>query len=111
MFIYITLRVNITVGMTERAQSASAFVIRNGLYQFMPFGLVNAPATFERLIETVLRGLQWQHCLVYLDDIIVFANSPKEKVERLDKILQKLENAGLKLKAKKCRLFCKEDSI
>ena len=52
----------------------------------MPFGLVNASAIFERLMETVLRGLKWQHCLVYLDDIIVFANSSKEMVERLDKI-------------------------
>ena len=53
--------------MTERAKSASAFVVRNGLYQWkvMLFGLVNAPATFERLMETDLRGLQWQHCSFY----------------------------------------------
>lgn len=59
----------------------------------MPFSLANAPATFERLMENVLAGLQWDICLIYLDDIIVF---------------QKLKGAGLKFKPKKCTLFAKE---
>ena len=52
----------------------TAFVTRKGLHEFnvMPFGLCNAPATFERLLETVLSGLQWHVCLIYLDDIIVY---------------------------------------
>ena len=41
----------------------------------MPFGLCNAPATFERLLETVLSGLQWHVCLIYLDDIIVYGST------------------------------------
>ena len=55
----------------------TAFVTKRGLYQFrvMPFGMCNAPATFERLMETVLSGLQWDICLIYLDDIIVIAKS------------------------------------
>ncbi len=52
----------------------TAFVTRKGLSWFtvMPFGLCNAPATFERLMELVLQGLNWKVCLIYLDDIIVY---------------------------------------
>ncbi len=55
----------------------TAFSFGQGLWQFtvMPFGLCNAPATVERLMEAVLRGLPWDICLVYLDDIIVHARS------------------------------------
>ena len=51
----------------------TAFATRPGLSEFrvMPFGLKGAPATFERLMETVLAGLQWDICLIYLDDVIV----------------------------------------
>lgn len=53
------------VEMADKDRAKTAFVTRNGLYSFkvMPFGLCNVPATFERLIESVLRGLQRQHCL------------------------------------------------
>ena len=52
----------------------TGFVTQGGLYEFkvMPFGLVNAPATFERLMEQVLRGIAWSECLVYFEDILVF---------------------------------------
>ena len=57
-----------------------AFMCREGLFQFnvLPLGLVNAAATFERLMERVLLGLQWQTCLVYLDDIIIFSKGVAE---------------------------------
>ena len=55
----------------------TAFTSRKGLYEFtvMPFGLCNAPATFERLMETVLAGLHWQICLIYLDGVIVIGKA------------------------------------
>jgi len=98
------------VGMTEEAQQKSAFVTQSGLYQFkcMPFGLCNAPSTFERLMEQVLAGLQWQICLVYLDDVIVYSQNFAEHVERLEVILRKISGAGLRLKPKKCHLFCEK---
>ena len=96
------------VRMTERAKEASAFVVREGLFQWkvMPFGLCNAPATFERVMEAILRGLHWSICLIYLDDIIVYATDITEMLVRLDQILERIEFSGLKLKPSKCHLFC-----
>lgn len=86
----------------------TAFVTRQGLFEFnvMPFGLCNAPATFERLMETVLSGLQWQVCLIYLDDVIVYGKTFEEMLHNL--VFEKLRAAGLKLKARKCTLFSKQ---
>ena len=74
----------------------------------MPFGLVNAPATFERLMERALRGIAWSKCLVYLDDILVFGPDFGLMLARLESVLDRLGEAGLKLKAKKCQLFQEE---
>jgi hypothetical protein len=96
--------------MEEKEKSKTAFATRRGLFQFqtMPFGLCNAPATFKRLMERVLKGLQWVSCLVYLDDIIIFAKSFDEMMSRLQEILDRLRGAGLKLKPSKCFLFQKQ---
>ena len=74
----------------------------------MPFGLCNAPATFERLIELVLAGLHWKICLIYLDDIIIFGKTFAEMIKNLDIVFERFSQAGLKLKPKKCQLFRKE---
>ena len=76
----------------------------------MPFGLCNAPSTFERLMELVLRGLHWKSCLIYLDDVIVFATSFRQSLERTGEILSRLLATGLKLKPCKCHLFQKQVS-
>ena len=88
----------------------TAFNSRKGLYEFkiMPFGLCNPPATFERLMETVLAGLHWQICLIYLDDIVVTGKSFENMVENLSKVFERFREAGLKLKPKKCHLFATE---
>ena len=85
----------------------TAFVTHHGLFQFkvLPFGLTNAPATFERLMENIMRGLQWKHCVCFLDDIIVFGRTVEETLANLDLVLQRLQEANLKLKASKCKLF------
>ena len=64
------------VRLSENAKPKTAFATHSGLFQFavMPFGLCNAPATFERLMSQVMRGLHWKRCLVYIDDILVFGN-------------------------------------
>ena len=98
------------VEVAPEDKQKTAFVTRRGLFEFnaMPFGLCNAPATFERLMETVLSGLHWQICLIYLDDIIVFGKTFPEMINNLDLVLQRFSQAGLKLKPKKCQLFRKE---
>ena len=74
----------------------TAFSTPFGLYQFrvMPFGLCNAPSTFQRLMELVLRGLQWETCLVYLDDIIIFSHTIEEHLQRLKEVFDRLREAG-----------------
>ena len=96
--------------MDAADRKKTAFVTQGGLYEFrvMPFGLVNAPATFERLMERVLRGIAWSECLVYLDDILVFGPDFGTTLARLERVLDRLGEAGLKLKAKKCQLFQEE---
>jgi hypothetical protein len=74
----------------------------------MPFGSKNAPSTFQRLMDRVLRGLTWKQCLVYIDDVLVFARSFKEHCERLDAVLGRIEEAGLKLKPSKCEFGTSE---
>eukprot|EP00731_Ephydatia_muelleri_P004975 Em0002g1151a len=71
----------------------------------MPFGLCNAPATFQRLMERVLAGLHWMTCLVYLDDIIIFSRSVETHVKQLKEVLERLKIAGLKIRPKKCHLL------
>jgi hypothetical protein len=61
----------------------------------MPFGLKGAPATFERLMETVLAGLQWNICLIYLDDVIVLGRSFEDMVTNLKQVYDRLLAAGL----------------
>ena len=68
----------------------------------MPFRLVNVPATFERLMERVLRGIAWSECLVYLDNILVFGPDFATTLKRLQRVLDRLGTPGLKLIAKKC---------
>ena len=95
------------VELTAEAAEKSSFVARSGLYKWkvMPFGLCNAPATFERLMEKVLSGLQWEIALIYLDDVIVFAKTIEEEIARLKIVFQRFRDANLKLKPKKCVLF------
>ena len=87
--------------MLPDASRKAAFVKHEGSFQFqvMPFGLCNAPATFERLMERLLSGMRWSHCLVYLDDVISFGTDAPEALVRLSEVL--LNSFGLQLKAKK----------
>jgi len=73
----------------------------------MPFGLCNAGATFQRLMDIVMSGLNYEICLTYLDDVIIFGPTIKDQLQRLRIVLERLRQAGLKLKPSKCHLLVK----
>ncbi|UYV83383.1 hypothetical protein LAZ67_23000836 [Cordylochernes scorpioides] len=101
------------IEVDEADREKTAFITPDGLYEFkvMPFGLCNAPATFERMMDTLLRGLKWSMCLCYLDDIIVFSPTFDEHVRRLDLVLRCLSKAGFVLNPDKCLIGTKRLSI
>ncbi|KAE9305076.1 hypothetical protein PR003_g21593 [Phytophthora rubi] len=93
------------VPVAEKDRDKTGFITRKGLFRFvrMPFGLANAPGTFQRMMDAVLRGLTCQSCLVYLDDVIIFSRgSVARHVVQLAAVLERLAGAGLSLKASKC---------
>ena len=77
----------------------------------MSFWLVNAPATFDQLMERVCWGVVWSECLMYLYDILVFGPDFSITLEKLTGVLDRLGEAGLKLKAEKLQLFQEEISF
>ena len=81
-----------------------------GPYEYirMPFGLCNAPGMFMRVMDKVFRDLNFQFLLVYLDDSLVFGSTFEETLFRLDTVLSLLSTLNLKVKPKKCQLFCKK---
>ncbi|UYV66976.1 hypothetical protein LAZ67_4003508, partial [Cordylochernes scorpioides] len=92
------------IEVDEHDREKTAFITPDGLYEFrvMPFGLCNAPATFERMMDTVLKGLKWNICLCYLDDIVVYGPSFEEHIKRLEVVLECLQQAGLNVNNEKC---------
>lgn len=88
----------------------TAFSTESGHYEFlrMPFGLRNAPATFQRMINSVLRNFINKNCLVYMDDVIIFSTSLEEHLLYLDQILKTLSDKGLKIQLDKCEFLQKE---
>ena len=89
------------------AQEKSAFITRSGLWKWkvLLFGLTSALATFQRLMEQVVKGLLWKTLLLYLDNIIVIAPDFETHLDRLGEVPGRLRGAGLKLKPAKCELL------
>ena len=98
------------VEIDEESKPYTAFTVGPlGFYECnrMPFGATNAPATFQRLMESCLGDLNLTWCIIYLDDVVVHASTVSEHLTRLEAVFQKLKEAGLKLKPSKCDLFKK----
>ena len=92
------------IKMDPRDAHKTAFSTPYGHYEFarMPFGLKNAPATFQRLMDNLLHGLQGNDLFVYLDDIVIYANSIKEHDRKFKLLADRLRQANLKLQIDKC---------
>ena len=80
-----------------------------GLYQFrvMPFGLQGGPATFQRLMDSVLRGLEG-FSAAYMDDVIIYSETWEDHLRHIDQVLQRIRKAGLTLKMRKCQFAMSE---
>ena len=101
------------VELTERAKQKSAFHVPcvnppHWEWVYMPFGLVGAPRTFQRLMDRMLQGLEHKIALAYIDDVIVYGASVDEVLQNLDTVFERILAAGVKLKTKKCHLFKRE---
>ena len=98
------------IEVAEEDKPKTAFVTRDGLfeYQTMPFGLCNGTSSFQHCMELVLRGLQWDILLIYLDDVILFSSTIEDHIRRLDQVFARFQKAGLKLKPSKCELLQEE---
>lgn len=98
------------IPMEPRDALKTAFNTPSGHFEYkqMPFGLKNAPATFQRLMDNVLSGLQGNVCFVYLDDIVIYAQSLEEHKQKLNHIFTRLREAGLSLQPDKCNFFKRE---
>ena len=96
------------VKMNEESRQYTAFTVGSlGVYEFlrMPFGLCNAPATFQRLMQNTLGELNLTYALIYLDDVIIFSKTEEEHLIRLRAVLERFQENGLKLKPSKCQFF------
>ena len=96
------------VPMDEESKQYTAFTLGSmGLYECesMPFGLCNAPPTFQRVMLNCLGELNLTYCLIYLDDVIIFSRTEEEHLERMHVVFDCLREHGLKLKPSKCDLF------
>ena len=96
------------VPMDEASKQYTAFTLGSmGLFECerMPFGLCNAPATFQRLMQNCLGELNPTYCLIYLDDVIVYSKTPSDHLLRMRVVFDRLREHGLKLKPSKCDLF------
>ena len=92
------------VPLAESAKSKTAFATPFGLFQFnvMPFGLQGAPATFQRMMDRMIRGME-EFAASYIDDLVVYSRTWEEHLSHIRQVLQRLRDAGLTAKARKCQ--------
>ena len=96
------------VELEEHHKERTGFTVGSiGFFEFnkMPFGFTNSPATYQRLMEECLKGLNMKICVIYLDDLIIFSDTFESHLERLDIVLSRLKACNLKLAAEKCFFF------
>ena len=96
------------VKMAKELQQYTAFTVGSmGVYEFlrMPYGLCNAPVTFQRLMQNCLGELNLTYALIYLDDVIVYSSTEEDHLHRLRVVFGRFLEHGLKLKPSKCHFL------
>lgn len=101
------------IPIADRDVSKTAFVCTEGQFEWlvMPFGLCNAPATYQRMMQDILSGFLFQFCVCYLDDILIYSKTFEDHIKHLQAVLRRLEEAGLLLKPSKCDFARREISF
>jgi len=96
------------IKLSERAKKICAFICTKGLFTFkvMPFGLCNAGATFQRIMEFMIKDLV--NSTAYIDDVLTFSKTFDEHLVHLKQLFEKFKLAGIKIKTEKCKLACSE---
>jgi hypothetical protein len=98
------------IGLSDKSKEYTAFTSEAGFHQFkvLPMGLSNACATFQRLMDEVMKDLIGNICFVYLDDVIVFSENVEEHFKNVKKVIERLKQANLKVKLSKCQIAVKK---
>src|SRR5581483_1613593 len=98
------------IKVCKEDQEKTAFITKFGTYEFkvMPFGLCNAPATFQRTMDYVLRDIRNEFVMVYLDDVIIYSKTFEEHMIHIKEVFNRIREANLRLKAEKCCFAEKE---
>ena len=92
------------VEIEEKERERTAFISHKGLYQYkrLPFGLKNAPAQFQPLMDQVIRGLRWQAALVYIDDLLIYSNNWTDHICHLRTMIEAARSAAIVFSLEKC---------
>lgn len=98
------------IEMEKNSIEKTAFSVDRGHYEYtrMPFGLKNAPSTFQRVMDEILKDIQNKICMVYMDDIIIFSTGLDEHIRNLKLVFKKLREARLKIQLDKSEFLRKE---
>ena len=98
------------IPVAPESRECTAFSTHRGSFQFtsLPFGVINGPATYARLVQMVLNGVATNQVLPYLDDILIHSPNVEQHFIAVDKVLTAHADAGLKLNPKKCHFFQEE---
>ena len=93
------------IALKEEEMPKKPFITKYGRWEYtrLPFGLCNAPSTFQRCMKLIFRGMQWKTLLIYLDDTILYSSNMNDNFTQLEEIFNKLKKAGLKLKPSEVR--------
>ncbi|MGL6009303.1 MAG: reverse transcriptase family protein, partial [Culicoidibacterales bacterium] len=101
------------IEINEDDKEKTAFRWKSGFYEFnrMPFGLCNAPATFQRTMDIIFNGINGHFVIPYLDDVIIFSKNHQDHIEHVQAVMDRIEDAGIKLNKSKCKFFKSEIEI
>ncbi|KAG0441028.1 Retrovirus-related Pol polyprotein from transposon [Dictyocoela muelleri] len=95
------------IRIKESDKYKSAFYTKSGVYQWkrMPFGLINAPFTFQRVMNKICGSMLYSFVFVYLDDVIIFSKDLNEHLKHIEMIFDKIREFGFRLNIEKCKFL------